>query len=371
MQAVYGSHDHVILLFARIADFGAKDRNRKLNVMETTGKKWRHDLELMKHLEAVTGGQGSRPGPPQNGMRPTGAPSPSTGTSSPAPKSEATPPPFFGMAPMPTKVTAPEAYEKNATTPPYESSETSDEHDDLLTKTQEALAEWENIYTALEELGSHLGPSFQPLPDDLLPDIHSPYGKPKIYPSFDIAVIWALYFSAYIYLIRSHPSMPPFSLVASNVAAPYTEKYAMLVGQIAAGMMPQRLEYPLHPGRGATLCEVMVPCFVAGVQFMRNDQRVWLVEKAKRLEELTGWGSVGMVGEGCETAWERMAELGKGPPYRRFETTVLGQQDVTRFPRLIPSPTELGVSEEQQRANLNEAKRFYYAVGVLGRDRDH
>jgi hypothetical protein len=340
--------------------------------METTGKKWKFDLELMKHLEVATGGSSPSPAglPPQNRTRPTGAPSPSTGASSPAQKSEATPPPFFGMAPMPTKVAAPEAYEKHATTPPYESSEMSDVPDDLSVQTQEALAEWLSLYSALEELGAHFGPSFQPLPEDLSPNLTSPYGKPKIYPTFDIAVLWALYYAAYIYLIRSHPSMPPSSLVASNVAAHYTHKYAMWIGQIAAGMMPHRLEYPLNPGLGATLCEVIVPCFVAGVQFMRNDQRVWLVEKSKRLEELTGWGSIGMIGQGCETAWERMAELGKGPPYKKLEHTVSGHQDVTRFPRMIPSAAELGVNKEQQQANLDEAKRFYYAVGVLGEEGD-
>src|ERR1700761_4999294 len=40
-DAVYGSFDHLILLLGRIADFAARDRVRKLKVMDANGGQWR------------------------------------------------------------------------------------------------------------------------------------------------------------------------------------------------------------------------------------------------------------------------------------------------------------------------------------------
>jgi hypothetical protein len=376
VQAVYGSHDHVILIFARIADFSAKDRVRKLKVMESNGKQWRVDPELMKHLCSVLGVQAGPPGGPprgpHSGTNPQGGPSSSTRSPSTTVKSEpSSPPPFFGMAPIAADQAAPDAYIKNATTPPYSSPNSSEGPDDMSLYTQKALAEWYSIYLAHLELGKHFGANFQRLPDDLTPNVHSPYGRPQIYTSFDIGVIWALYYAAQIVLIRSHPVMPPFSLVASGFAARFTAECAMSIGQIAAGMMPQNLDYPLNPALGATLCEVMVPCFVAGVQFMKTDQRLWLVEKARRLEELTGWASIGMIGHGCEVAWERMGALGKGPPYRKLPSTHSVHQEAhDRISRPPPTPAELPdfLSKEQRQANSDQAKRVHYAMGILSEE---
>jgi hypothetical protein len=404
VAAVYGTHDHVILIFGRIADYSAKDRMRKFRATEGTSKSWRPDPELMRAFMRAT----QQSPPTANGVGPPGTFTPST-ASSPSSKGGSTPPPFFGMAPVSGDREAPDAYTKNATTPPYEYAESSNYgDDDITTKTLEALAEWESIYSALTELGTRFGPNFSPLADDLTPNIDSPYGKPLNYPSQDIAVIWALYYAAHIVLFRSHPVMPPFSLVASGFATAYTEKFAMMIGRIAAGLMQQPLCHPLSPSMGASLCEVTVPCFVAGVQFMDDAQRHWLVEKTSILEELTGWASIGMIGHGCELAWERMAELGKGPPYvKQVPSSSYASMDsrfthqpqqqggpATQTPRqqfdvqnrhMAPSAEQENTEQRVPRMPPNEeeieqffqggdvksqAKRVHYAMGVLGEEGD-
>jgi hypothetical protein len=82
-------------------------------------------------------------------------------------------------------------------------------------------------------------------------------------------------------------------------------------------MMPHTLAQPLNPSLGATLCEVTLALFFAGVQYREPQQRSWLVKRVRELEALTGWASVGMIAQGCETAWEKAWQAGRGPPYTR------------------------------------------------------
>lgn len=359
LRAVHGSHDHVILILGRIADYCAKDRERKLRVMGANpGGKWRPDPDMMRHLSIATK---TNVGPPPVSAGPSRQTTPG-GTSSGAPSPGSAAPSFYGMAPMHMTVDAPEPYKQHATTPPYQSpSNSSEPPDDIAQQSSNALQEWQNIYNALDELGRHFGPGFQPLATDLSAEVSSPFGRPFVYPKYDIAVVWALYYAAYIVLIRGHPAMPPFALVAAAVAIPFTQKLALNIGAIAAGMMPRDLAFPLNPSLGAPLCEVIVPCFVAGVQFTDPSQRYWLVGRARRLEDLTGWASIGMIAQGCEIAWERMGQLGKAPPYQRRDR-------VFAIPRLPPSVEGIpeSLSEQQKVANINHEERLFYAMGILG-----
>ena len=141
-----------------------------------------------------------------------------------------------------------------------------------------------------------------------------------MFPSYDIAVLWALYYSAHIVALRAHPHMPPAAMMAAGVAVGQTAHYANLIGRIAAGMMPRPVVQPLNPSLGAALCEVTLPLFFAGVQYADPQQRIWLVSRVREVEALTGWASVGMIAQGCETAWEKAAMGGRGPPYMRSQT---------------------------------------------------
>ena len=113
-----GTHDHLILIFGRVADFSAKDRSRKLKVMEANGGQWRPPPGM------AMGPPGSQPGPPRtphegSEMRPMDQRQPSQNPTGPT-----TPPSFYGMAPMPTNVHMPSSYAMNASTPPNQSPNT-------------------------------------------------------------------------------------------------------------------------------------------------------------------------------------------------------------------------------------------------------
>jgi hypothetical protein len=275
------------------------------------------------------------------------------------------------MAPTPTNVKAPESFIKNATTPPTRSptktgSPTDSEADTLSAQTEQALAEWQTIYTALTSMASHFGSAMQPLPDDISPAQPSPFGPAIHFMALDIAVLWALYYAAHIVLLRAHPAMPMYALVASSVCANLTSGFAIKLGRIAAGMMPPRLEHPLNPALGATLCEVMVPMFAAGIQYTDADQRAWLVAHALQLEELSGWAAIGMIGQGCEVAWERMGELGKGPVYMRPDREGTRGASLRRMLREPPKVDEIiYIRPEQMRNGVEKAERMYYAMGFL------
>jgi hypothetical protein len=333
--------------------------------MGQQGGVWRPHPD-MKMPPRPSPGHGGPPGPPGG---PTGAPPTSTSRSRPS----ATPagPQFYGMAPMPTMVTAPTPYFTNTTTPPH-SSPTSDKPEgDLETQTEAAVAEWNQMYAVLNELEAHFGPGLRPLDPELYP-FSSPFGSPIMYTSYGISVLWALYYAAHIVALRSHPYMPPFAHVAAGVAAAQTAKYSNLIGRIAAGMMTESIRPPLNPSVGATYCEISMPLFVAGIQYTDPAQREWLVARTREVEELTGWASVGMIGQGCERAWMKAAALGHGPPYSRRKSPVRVVDSVDmRVPRVgAERPPELGHWVDNGEGNDTRGMRVHLAMGLLSNEKD-
>jgi hypothetical protein len=90
----------------------------------------------------------------------------------------------------------------------------------------------------------------------------------------------------------------------------------MVIGRICAGMqMPVTSD--LSPFLGAVLTQTTFPLFFAGITFQDPRQREWLITRLLETEKRTGWASAGIIAKGCETAWEKAAEMGRGPPYRR------------------------------------------------------
>ena len=65
------------------------------------------------------------------------------------------------------------------------------------------------------------------------------------------------------------------------------------------------------------LCEMTMPMFFAGVQLQAQDQRCWLIDHLREVEVRAGFATAGQIGRGCETAWGRMAQAGRGPPYTK------------------------------------------------------
>lgn len=476
-DAIYGTHDHLILLFARLADFNARDRKRKIKVMEANGGQWRPPpgmnmpsppgpppaQSVPQHANNPNAAymhhgatQGQVPMPQQQGRPPVDpsafaygqGPSPNaafnhgqipqgfpgyqeggnappfagagqhstlpmhmaqgqTGTSpnfrherafneaSPnapysmqaaamasasgqVPPQQTGPPPggpppsmptFYGMGPFPTTVNMPSSFGPSSTpSPKSESSEY-----DLDAAMQAAIGEWSAIKAALNTFESHLGPHFQPMPADVHPATMTPFGPALFYRSHDVGIIWAMYYMALIILHRSHPSMPPAAMMAAGVAARQTAQYATRIGQVVGGVAPPVMgpELTLSPNLGACLCEASLPLFFAGVQYSDPTQRAWLVNLLRNVEARTGWKSIGMVAQGCETAWEKAAAMGRGPPYtRRLDNWHVQSAEDPRVKRIIsgayPSLAEDG-GEESAAARLDiQGTRVHWAMGVLG-----
>lgn len=273
-------------------------------------------------------------GQPPPSFAPQGTPKapPSHGSTS-RPQGQGTPggppasalPTFYGMAPSPPCGPLPASYEN----PNYKHSPPTQhtphpKYADLPAAYEAALAEWNSISAAHATVAQILTStdSFAPLPAELGPPVPgghgnmTPFGPALVYRSYDISVLWTFLHLAKIILLRSHPAMPPAAHMAAGICAQATQPYATLIGRISAGMqMP--LGEDLSPFLGSVLAESVMCLFFAGIQFQDPDQREWLITRLLEVDRRTGWASAGIIARGCETAWERAASMGRGPPYNR------------------------------------------------------
>ncbi|KAF2727789.1 hypothetical protein EJ04DRAFT_593963, partial [Polyplosphaeria fusca] len=351
-DALFGSHDHIVLLIARIADFTSRDRERKLNQVDADGGEWRPRPGMPGFPMGPPQSQGGQPptpttpmGPPphmQNmappagwtGPKPAGWSGPPPGNVSDPPASQAQPTPpqpnqgpkpqmpsgpgFYGMAPSNGPASLPRSYAPPSHTSPHSTPNSpSSPTPSLPTAYTSALQDWNSIASAHATVAQILAatPGFQPLPADAYPPspdgTSTPFGPALIHRSYDISILWTLLHLSKILLLRSHPSMPPAAMHAAGVCAAATAPYATLIGRITAAMRVPR--GPLTPAIGAALIESTMSLFFAGIQFVDGAQRAWLVERLLEIEERTGWASAGAIARSCETGWERAAERGRGP----------------------------------------------------------
>lgn len=391
-DAVYGTHDHLFLLLARIADFAARDRPRKLKWIEANGGQWRPHPDMA--MPPRPQGPGSSPqGPPQASQQggasrfnPQGGPPQSDSQGGPPqgpPQGQPRGPPpamptFYGMAPLPVTPRMPVSYQ----TPGYTStpSPQSDKSDyDLAAATQSAVEAWLEIKSALNIFRSHFGPLYQPLNAGEYPPIQTPFGPAIMYRSHDIANLWALYYMSYIIAIRSHPYMPPAAMMAAGISAPETVEFSQTIGQIAGGIVPPSFGNELNPGLGAALCEVSMPLFFAGMLYQDAAQRHWLVSNLRNIEARTGWASVGMIAQGCETSWVKAFEAGRGAPWVRTQQEWHVDARLSkdnRISRVTPSagddggPLEEADLTDRRWASKNAATRVHWALGLLSMEGD-
>lgn len=367
---MYGSVDHLILLLGRIADFAARDRLRKLKQMEANGGQWRP------------------PGPP--GMQPAhstaGAapPTPLSASNGFVPNAPAFPPPqgpggngpleplFFGMAPPPREnVQMPTSYMPNGMPP--QGTASPKEIVDLQAATQAALQEHSDIRAALYKFESSLGETFQPLSPEYQQPLPTPFGDALFYRSYDIGCLWAIFYMATIITIRSAPHMHPAAHAAAAIAAKDTSWAAERIGRIVAGIVPGPPDQPLNPTLGATLCESCMPSFFAAIQYQDPSQRATTVAHMYNIEQRTGWGSIGLIANGCETSWVKAADAGRGPPYHR-----VARPKQSNDPRLNGSWERLDPNASPDETDDNDRRlvrtkpnaRLNWAIGVMGTEND-
>lgn len=189
--------------------------------------------------------------------------------------------------------------------------------DDLDTATLDAERDWAEILKAFHVLQESLGPEYQPLGIEYMPAHPTPFGSAIYYKTYSIASLQMLYNMAMIILHRCHPSMPPIQMMASGIQAGKTATYAVNIARVLAGLVPTDHNTQINPALGASLIEASLPLFFAGVQYDTQDQRDWTVKKLREIHRLTGWTTASRVLLGCQRAWEKTAEMGRGPPYVR------------------------------------------------------
>lgn len=111
--------------------------------------------------------------------------------------------------------------------------------------------------------------------------------------------------------------MPPAAQMAAGIAAGQTRAWSRELGRVCGGLVTPESEGELTTLHGSAMIECSVPMFTAAVQYQGPDERQWAVRKLRDIARLTGWRTAAIIASGCEGAWIKAAENGKGPPYTR------------------------------------------------------
>ncbi|KAI1344595.1 hypothetical protein F5Y15DRAFT_116190 [Xylariaceae sp. FL0016] len=288
-DALFGTYDHLMLLLARLTTFTSHDLARKREAMRKN----------------KTAGPKSPPG-----MFPGMMPASEKMT-------------FLPMGFSPPRDIAEPAGQQSYV--PRMGSGGPDDYEsydaDLDTRTAEACREWEQIREAFDTFASALERSeFTPLGPDVHPALATPFGTASHYRTYSIAGIWMNYYMGLIVLHRAHPGMPPVAMLAAGLSARTTMPHALALGRIAAGLEENIADLTaVSTLMGAALIECAFPLFVAGIQYQDDQQRQWLVRRLHDIARLTGWQSAHQIADGCESAWTKAAQYGRGPPYKRSD----------------------------------------------------
>ena len=343
--------DHLVLLMGRIADYSSRDLTRKKKVVEANGGQWRPPSGMFP---------GPPPGGPPNGSAQHRQASYTASNSQPTVPQ----PPMYGMIPNVGPAPMPTAFFSAPRDKLYFASSPTEEIG-LETALLEAEKEWQDIRNALEVFQNMLGDEFQPLPADFAPPMATPFGDTIEFRTWSISCIWIMYYTGCIVLARTHPSMPPAAMVAAGVAAPQTAHWARTLGRICGGLQPARSAQALNPSLGAALMESTLGMFFAAVQYQDPHQRKYIIDALRNITELTGWTSSSMIGAGLEVSWTKMAEAGRGPPYKRtYNVTWKDESDEDT------APYKGDKQSEQRLVVIKPKTREDFAMGIMSMESD-
>ncbi|KAL8829206.1 MAG: hypothetical protein Q9170_006275 [Blastenia crenularia] len=344
LDAVYGSMDHLILLFARLTDFAARDVARKIKTQAKV------EEDKKKAASQCNSSQGSQPIP--NGQQPPQRPLP-----------------MYGMMPAPGQIHLPPAFDQGRQDHLNEANKIIVEDAELESATSAAEREWSDMWAAFDLLEDSFGPDYQPLSADHMAPLSTPFGPALYYRTYSIACLWNLFFTARIFATRVAPSMPPAAMVAAGVAAQRTAHWANTIGRICAGLQPVSTTAPLNPSHGAALMDSCMGLFHAGVQFRDAAERGWAITKLRNIARLTGWQTSALIASGCERAWMAAAEMGRGPPYTRTMNATAKDDRVSGRSRVLdPGPPK--DNNDRRFIHVNPGTRVYWALGILGAEED-
>ena len=420
----YATFDHLLLLLARLTNFGGKDRSRKQRVVASVGGQWRpppgffpaappqahasqHVPTLHSQPISTLPTSSSTPSSSttlaDDKIKPSPAPSANEGRirqSKPGPAiahPQQGGPAFNGMMPpppLPPKMSASfhamneQLQGRSSTVPDQESGEQASSEMDLNAETEQALAEHAAMKNAFDVFAQSLGPDFEPLVNDGSFPQTSPFGAPIRYRSPAIGAIWLHYYVGRVLLYRLHPQMPPAAMVSASVTAHLTKEYALTAGKVAAGlyaMTPGAPGDPLDPTLAGALIESTFPLLFAAIQYQDASQRGWTISKLHDIARMTGWQTSGAVAAACEIAWERMGLAGKGPPYTRSLDRNNKDARVNGTSRRVDpatsegysGPNDAGAGQESQFLSHDRSligkhgsTRVHWALGLLSVEED-
>jgi len=423
----FATLDHLLLVMARITDFGGRDRARKQRAVDAQGGKWMPppgffgpdgptrrpapEEDQRRGGSAASGkGQeavGIRKSAGQSVSKSSQAPSanegrvrqskpvpsgPMSGAAAAAAADGGGGPGFHGMIPPPAgPVPMHSAFQvmaatlrDSAFTGPQKEMQQKPLPGTLEADTTNALAEYADIVRAFDTLVQALGPDFEPLRPPSQAPIATPFGPALIYRNSAIACIWTIYYVGRILLHRLHPYMPPAAMVAAGVTAHLTRDYGQKVGKICGGLYSSH-QYgqtgPLDPTLAGAWMESTFSLLFAGVQYQDPVQRGWTISKLQDVAHTCGWQTSAAIAAACENAWEKMGQAGRGPPYQRtlnrnkdFHVNVTSRGVVAGA---VSSTSDAMSEHESQFVNHDRgligrysSTRVHWALGLLSVEED-
>ena len=337
---------------------------------------------------------------------------------------------FPGLMPTHGNFTIPSGFSPPREPPPPVND--NPDNLDLDEWTKAAQREWAEIRQAFDVFRTRLGPDFTPLgPDEHTAQAATPFGTALVYRTYSISGIWMNYYMGLIMLTRAHPTAPPIAMMAVGMMAQQTAVWANEVGRIAAGLYEgdcSRLT-DVTTLLGAVFIESCFCSFVAGIQvrlvlvpssfpdsscfslsflsfftpsssysslylsltlplppshsilkltkpppqFREMAQRHWIIRRLYNIARLTGWQSARQIADGCESAWVKAAQMGRGPEYHR--PTNLGPlfpeaMSVWTRPRRIDRRIREMDGGGETRVVLARTEKSHYAMGLLTVEQD-
>lgn len=339
---ICGTFDHVVLLIGRLICFIDKDRPRKIKA---------------GHAKSHS----ATPGPsfPTKG-EPLGRHPPMLMPSGPMPG-----PGFWGMAPSDGPSHMPRAFEP---TQPLDSSmPQTPAEDDLEAAARRATAEWQTIIDAFDKMEEMMLSAFAPLPiGPTQPLLPTPFGPAIVYPSSTIAAVWTWFLCGRIVALRSHPSTPAATIYAVGAAMQNTHELAMRVGRISYPLTSNFNGVPPEVNHAGAFAECCLPMFFAGVQFLTKPQREWTLRRLQEIETLTGWSTIALIANGCESNWVALGAKGISETWtKRYgveegeDKTLVEEISEEEEPLITPNgdPTARSVDPALQEAQMRKAER--------------
>ena len=348
--------DHLILLFARLTDFAARDVVRKIKTQAKVEEKLKRSVSQEAPPWAPT----------QKAQTVSNA---ASNDQSPVAPSQSRPPPMYGMMPAPGPVHLPSGFDQSRHDQLDANNQVIVKDAELEVATRTAEREWADIWAALDMLENAFGPEYQPLSPDHMAPLSTPFGPALYYRTYSISCVWALFYTARMFAVRVGPGMPPAAMAAAGLAAPRTAQWANIIGRICGGLQPFSATASLNPSHGAALMDSCMGLFHAGVQYRDAAQRGWTITKLRDIARLTGWQTSALIASGCERSWIAAAEMGKGPPYTRTMNASAKDDRVSGRSRK-PNQGPPKDNNDRRFITINPGTRVYWAMGLLSAEED-